>query len=128
MDYLILTSGVVATLATIGHFTMGNKMYVKPVMDSNADEIPKRVMLSVFHYMSVYMVLTVVILIAFSFGENLVFENPSDVLKIIGFSYAGFAAAQLIVAFTTPIKMAVFKMFQWIFWILIAVFALLAAF
>jgi hypothetical protein len=128
MDYLILTSGVVATLATIGHFAMGNKVYVKPVMDSNAAEIPKRVMLSAFHYMSVYMVLTVVILLAFSMGENLVFENPADVLKLIGFSYAGFAGAQLVIALTSPIKMGIFKLFQWIFWALIAVFALLAAY
>jgi len=128
MDYLILTPGVLAALATIGHFAIGNKAYVKPVMDSNAAEIPKKVMLSVFHYMSVYMVLTTVILIAFSFGENLIFENSADVLKVIGFSYAGFATVQFIIALTSSIKMGIFKLFQWVFWMLIAVFALLAAY
>jgi len=128
MNYFIITAAVVATIANIGHFTMGNKEYLKPVMHSNAAEVPKKVMQSVFHYMSVYMVLTAVILIAFSFGENLVFDNSADVLKLIGFSYAGFAAVQFIIAITSSIKMAIFKMFQWIIWVLIAVFAFLGAY
>ena len=127
MNYFILASGVVASLATIGHFALGNKVYVKPVMESDAPEIPKKVMLCAFHYMSVFMVLTVVILISFSMGNNLIFVNSSDILKLIGFSYAGFAIVQILVAFTSSIKMAVFKMFQWIFWVLIAVFAFLGA-
>jgi hypothetical protein len=128
MDYFILTSGVVATLATIGHFAIGNKEFLKPVINSNAAEIPKKVMQSVYHYMSVFLVLTSVILLAFSLGENLIFENRSDVLKMIGFSYAGFAVAQFIIAFTSSLKMGILKLFQWIFWALIAVFALLAAY
>jgi hypothetical protein len=128
MNYFIITSAVVATMANIGHFAMGNKEYLKPVMNSNAAEIPKKVMQSAFHYMSVYMVLTAVLLIAFSFGENLVFENRNDVLKVIGFSYAGFAAVQFIIAITSSIKMGIFKLFQWIIWVLISVFALLGAY
>jgi len=128
MNYIILTSAVVATFATIGHFAIGNKEFLKPVLDSNAPEIPKRVMQSVYHYMSVYLILTAVILITFSLGENLVFENRADVLKFIGFSYAGFAVAQFIIALTSSIKMGIFKLFQWILWLLIAVFALLGAY
>lgn len=85
-------------------------------------------MQSLFHYMSVFMILTSVILIAFSLGENLVFENSTDVLKFIGFSYAGFAVVQFIIALTSSIKMGVFKLFQWVFWVLIAVFALMGAY
>lgn len=128
MNYLILTSGVVAAFATIGHFAIGSKDFLKPVMDSNIPEIPKKVMQSLFHYMSVFMIFTSVILIAFSFGENLIFENSTDVLKLIGFTYAGFALAQFIIAASSSVEMGVLKMFQWIFWVIIAVFALLGAY
>ncbi len=126
MNYFILTSGVLAFFATIGHFAIGTKDFLKPVMNSNIDEIPKKVMQSLFHYMSVFMIVTSVTLLAISMGENLIFENTKDVVKIIGFIYAGFAVTQFIIALTSSIKMGVFKLFQWVFWALIAVFALIS--
>jgi len=128
MNYLLLTSGIVATLATIGHFTIGNKDFLKPVINSKVDEIPKNVMQSLFHYMSVYMVLTSVILLAFSTGNQLIFENPTDIVKVIGFVYAGYAIVQFIIALSSKVDKGVFKMFQWVFWTLIAVFSLLSAY
>ena len=123
MNYLMLTSGVFALLATIGHFAIGTKDFLKPIMDSNVEEIPKKVMQSLFHYMSVFMILTSFILLAFSAGNNLMFDNPKDVVKIIGFTYAGFAIVQFFIALTSKIEKGVFKMFQWVFWTLIAVFS-----
>jgi len=128
MNYLLLTSGIVATLATIGHFTIGNKDFLKPVINSKVDEIPKNVMQSLFHYMSVYMVLTSVILLAFSTGNQLIFENPTDIVKVIGFVYAGYAIVQFIIALSSKVDKGVFKMFQRVFWTLIAVFSLLSAY
>ena len=128
MNYFILTSGILAASATIGHFTMGAKDFLRPVMTSDIDEIPRKVMQGLFHYMSVFLIFTSVILIAISSGNNLVFENASDVVKVIGFLYAGYAVAQFIISLTSQIKMGIFKMFQWIFWMLIAIFALLGAY
>ena len=128
MNYFILTSGIIASLAVIGHFAIGAKDFLRPVINSNVDEIPRKVMQCLFHYMSVFMIFTTVILLAISFGNKLIFENPADVVKIIGFIYAGFAVAHFIIALTSSIKMGVFKMFQWIFWGLIAVFALLGVY
>jgi len=128
MNYLILISGVLAALATVGHFAIGTKDFLKPVMTSGIDEIPKRVMQSLFHYMSVFMIITTVILLAISFGNNLVFSHAADVVKVIGFIYAGFAIIQFIIALSSSIKMGIFKLFQWVFWTLIAVFALLGVY
>jgi hypothetical protein len=61
-------------------------------------------------------------------GENLIFENTPDVLKMIGFIYAGFAVVQFGIALTSTIKMGVFKLFQWIFWVLIAVLVLVSVY
>ncbi len=128
MNYYILTSGVIASLATIGHFAIGFKEFLKPVLISNVDEIPKKVMLSLFHYMSVFMIFTTVILLSISMGKNLIFENSSDIVRFIGYIYAGFAVVQFIIALTSSIKLGVFKLFQWIFWILIAVFSLIGVY
>jgi len=94
-------------------------------MTSNIDEIPKKVMQSLFHYMSIFLILTSVILIAISIGQNLIFENTSDIIKVIGIIYAGFAIVQFYIALTSSLKMGVFKLFQWIFWALIAFFCLI---
>jgi hypothetical protein len=128
MNYLILTSGVLATSATIGHFTLGKKNYIKPVMASGIDEIPKKVMECLFHYMSVFLIFTTVILLSISMGYNLIFNNGSDVVKFIAFFYAGLAVVQFIIGLTSSIKGGVFKLFQWVFWALIAVFALIGVY
>ena len=128
MNYFILTSGIFASLATIGHFAIGAKDFLKPVLNSDIEEIPRKVMQSLFHYMSVYMVLTSVVLLAISLGENLIFEHTNDVVKMIGLSYAGFAIIQFIIALTSSIKMGVFKLFQWVFWTLIAAFSLIGVY
>ncbi len=128
MNYFILTSGILASLATIGHFAVGTNDFLKPVLNSDIDEIPRKVMQSLFHYMSVFMALTSVILLAISMGENLIFEHTKDVVKMIGLSYAGFAIIQFIIALTSSINMGVFKLFQWVFWTLIAAFSLIGVY
>lgn len=128
MDYFILTAGIIAAFASIGHLTIGKKEFLKPVMNSNIDPIPKNVMLSLFHYMTVFTLFTTIILIAFALGCTLIFEDTTDLLKIIGFTYAGFAAVQFIIAITSSIKNGIFKLFQWVFWTLIASFIFLSVY
>jgi len=128
MDYFILTAGIIACLATIGHFAIGLKDFLKPVLNSQIDEIPKKVMQSLFHYMSVFMIVTSIFLLAISTGKCVLFDSTADVVKLIGFIYAGFAIVQFIIALTSSVKLGVFKLFQWIFWALIAVFSLLSVY
>jgi hypothetical protein len=61
-------------------------------------------------------------------GDRLIFDSPGDVLKIIGLNYAGFAIVQFIIASRSKVKNGVFKMFQWIFWALIAFFSFICVF
>lgn len=122
MNYFILTAGILAALATIGHFTMGSKKFLRPVIKSDIDLTVKKVMQSLFHYMSVFMVLTSLFLIAISTGGCQLYENTPDVVRFIAIVYSGFAIVQFIIAATSEIKMGIFKLFQWIFWALIAFF------
>lgn len=121
MNALILTAGVLALLATLGHFAVGYKSFLKPVLKSNVDIISAKVMSSLFHYMSVYLILTTIILFSFGLGDTLFFSNPVDIVLFIGLSYAGFAIAQVIIALTAAIPLGLLKLFQWVFWALIAI-------
>ena len=125
MNFFILISAIIALFAVIGHFTIGRKDYLKPVLDSDIDLIPKRVMLSLFHYMSVFMILSTVILFAGSSRTCPLYDYVQNMIRFIGVVYAFFAAAQFIIALGSGIPGGIFKIFQWVFWSLIAAFAIL---
>lgn len=127
MNTLLLIAGIFSLFATVGHFAIGYKDFMKPVLEAEIEETPKRVMLSIYHYMSVYMVLTTVVLFMTALDKCMLFAEPLSVVKFIGVSYLGFTFSQLIVAGTAPIKGSILKLFQWVFWILIAVFAFLGS-
>ncbi len=124
MNIPVLIAGVLAAMATIGHFTVGRKLYLKPLMDSDMDLIPKKVMQTVFHYVSVYQVLSSWMLIMLGIrGDNCMFD-PTLALSFIAYNYAIFGITQIIIALRSKVPGALFKMFQWIFWIIIAALVL----
>lgn len=125
MNNSLVLAGVLGALATMGHFGVGYKRFLKPVLRANIDPVAVKVMSSLFHYMSVFMVLTTVLLLAFGFGDPLFFRSPNDVVWLIGACYTGFALVQFLIALTSSIPAGIFKLFQWIFWALIAAFCFL---
>lgn len=118
---MVLLAGVIAGFATIGHFTMGTKLYLKPFLGTELDLIPKNVILSVFHYISVYQILSSLVLIMVGINFENCQHDPTMLLNFVGLNYAVFALVQIVIALTSSVKGGLFKMFQWIFWILIAV-------
>jgi len=125
MNYFIFVSAMISLVAVIGHFTMGRKAYLLPVLDSDIDMVPKKVMQSLFHYMSVYLVLSSIILFAGSHHLCPLYDYVQNMIRFIGIVYAFFAVTQFIIALTSGISGGVFKMFQWVFWALISAFAIL---
>ncbi len=126
MNWLILIAGLVALFATIGHLTMGRKTFLKPMMDASFDEVPKKVMQSVFHYVSVFQILSTVALlfVAFGFSFNL---DSTLLVWFVALNYSLFAITGIIIASTSGIPNGLVKMFQWIFWVIIAVLAWIGA-
>jgi hypothetical protein len=126
MNWLILIAGIVALSATLGHFTMGRKMFLKPMLAASFDDVPKKVMHAVFHYVSVYQVLSAAALISigagFSFGLN-----STLLVWFIALNYSLFALSGIIIALTSGIPNGLMKMFQWVFWVVIAVLAWVGA-
>jgi len=104
---------------------MGKNSYLKPVLDSGIDLVPKKVMQSVFHYVSVFLVLSTLILFAGSHHACPLYDYVHNMIKFIAIVYAFFGIVQIIIALNSGIPGGLFKLFQWVFWLLIALFAIL---
>jgi len=126
MNWMILISGLVAGFVNVGHFTLGNKDFLKPMLQADFDDVPKKVMHSVFHYVSVYVVLSFIVLISIGLGFSF---GTADALlvKFIAVNYFLFAITQIVIAATSNIPKGVIKLFQWIFFMIIAIFAWIGA-
>jgi hypothetical protein len=126
MNWLIFIGGLAAALCTIGHFFYGSKQYLKPMLQASFDDIPKKVMHCVFHYISAYLVLSTLVLLAVGLGYN--FNTDTALLvKFIAMHYAVFAITQIVIAATSNIPNGVFKLFQWVFFAVIAIFSWIGA-
>jgi hypothetical protein len=126
MNWLVIISGIVALFAVFGHFTIGRKNFLKPMMEATFDEVPKKVMHSVFHYVSAFQVLSAAILILVGIGYS--FNLDSTLLiRFIAVNYLLFTIVQLIIALTSGIPKPLTKLFQWVFWIIIAILAWIGA-
>ncbi len=126
MNWLVLISGLFALFAVVGHLTMGSKSFLKPMMDATFDELPKKVMHSVFHYISVFLVLSAAALILIGFGVSFNLDTTL-LIRFIALNYLLYTVVQLIIALTSNIPNPLTKLFQWVFWIIIAVLAWIGA-
>lgn len=126
MNIWVTLAGVFALSTTIGHFTMGSKEYLKPMLEADFNIVSKKVMHSVFHYVSVFLILSAIALIGVGTGI-LSFEGSALLVRFIALNYAAFAVWQIGIAVTSGIPKGIFKMFQWVFFVLIAAFAFLGA-
>ncbi len=122
MNWLLFTSGIVAAITTVGHFTMGSKRFLQPVLNAPIDDVPKKVMHSLFHYISTYLVLSTIFLILLGLGVD--FKGDSTFLvRFIAYNYIVFAIIQIIIALTSKIEKPLSQLFQWVFFVVIAVLA-----
>lgn len=125
MNYYFLAAGILSLIALLGHLTMGYKLYLKPVLDSDLDDVPKSIMKGLFHYVSVFQILSSLVMIgnAVSCTMDNCLINSQATIRFIALNYAGFAIVQLIQASTSKIDKSFSKLFQWIFWLFIAAMA-----
>lgn len=126
MNWLVFISGLFAAFTTVGHFVMGSKLYLRPMLDATFDEVAKKVMHCVFHYVSTDLVLSAIVLLAAGLGLDFGLHLRL-LVKFIAIHYAIYAIAQIIIALTSRIPNPLFKMFQWTFFVLIALSAWLGA-
>jgi len=122
MNWLIISAGLVSAFTTIGHFVIGTKEYLWPMLEAEFDDIPKHVMQAVFHYVSVFLISSTVALLGIGFGW--ISAEPSQFLvRYIALNYAAFAIWQVVIALRSGIPRGMIKMFQWVFFVVISVLA-----
>lgn len=126
MNWFVLSAGVFSAFTVIGHFTMGVKQYLHPMLAAEFDVVSKKVMHSVFHYVSVFLITATIALLGVGLGY---LANGSATLfvQFVAINYALFAIWQIAIAATSGIERGVFKLFQWVFFVIIAVLAWLGA-
>jgi len=126
MNELIILSGIFALSTTLGHFTVGKKQFLLPMLEADFDLVAKKVMHSVFHYVSVFLILSSVLLLLTGMGAIQGGEAKLAV-QFVALNYFAFAVWQLVIAIGSGIPKGPFKLFQWVFFILISTTALLGS-
>ncbi|MFH1009389.1 MAG: hypothetical protein V1800_18080 [Candidatus Latescibacterota bacterium] len=126
MNTLVIISGVFALMTTIGHFSMGSKSFLGPMLDATFDPVARKVMHCVFHYVSTFLILSTLAMLGVGTGV-IAADGASLLVQFIAANYAAFALWQLVLASTSGIEKGVIKLFQWIFFVLIAAFAWIGA-
>ncbi len=122
MNWMIFIAGILAAMTTVGHFTIGKRDFLKPLLDSPLDDVPKKVMHCLFHYISAFLVISTIVLLAVGIGAK--FKSGHTLLvDFIAIHYAAFAVTQLVIALKSGIPKPAFKLFQWVFFALTAIFA-----
>ncbi|EHY0994012.1 hypothetical protein [Vibrio parahaemolyticus] len=123
MNTFFIISGVFGTLTVLGHFFVGQKQFLSPALDADFEAVAKNVMHSVFHYVSVFLVLSTAALLISGFGL-LPIESASVLCGFIGANYLSFAVWQIVIALKSGLDKPLLKLFQWVFFVLIGGFAL----
>ena len=122
MNWFIIIAGLLCAFTTIGHFAVGSREFLGPMLKASFDPVPKKVMHCVFHYISAYLILSTITLLGIGFGfiEK---DGTTALVRFISINYAVFAVWQIVLATTSQIHKGIFKLFQWVFFITIALFA-----
>ena len=126
MNWFILISGVVCAMTTIGHFAVGSRDFLAPMLAASIEPVPKKVMHCGFHYVSAFLILSSVFLLGIGSGV-IRSDGASLLVRFISINFAAFAVWQIAIAATSGIPNGIFKLFQWVFFVIIAVTAWLGA-
>ena len=124
MDTLTFIAGLLAAFVVVGHFIMGIRSYLAPMLNAEFDQIPKATMQSVFHYISVFLVLSAAALILSALHVFPTEETELGV-KFLGANYLLFGVVQIFYSFKNKVKNPLVKMFQWTLFLPIGVLCLL---
>lgn len=125
MEWSLIVAGILAALSSIGHFTLGSRDYLQPMLKAEFDEVPKRTMHCGFHYVSAFFVLSALALLGLGLGLFPAVVTAS-LATFIGANWAAFAAIQLLIVLTCRIERGLIRMFQWMLFSAISVFCFIA--
>ena len=122
MNPPIFLAGLGAALIAAEHLTRGRKQYLTPMLRISFDDLAKKTLLGVYHYLSSFLTISAAVLLAVGAGYD--FNNQATwLVKFISINFALFTVVQVVIAATSDIPNAIKKMFQWTLFAFVAVFA-----
>lgn len=126
MNIYFLLAGIIAALTCVMHFTYDRQQFLVPMQQAVFDPIAKSVMQCVFHYISVFLLLSTFILLVCAF-EAISQMHSFGMLVFIALNFGLFAIWQIYIGFSSDLEQPFKHLFQWIFFVVISVLTLLGA-
>lgn len=122
MNIYLVISGFLALFILVGHSTIGRKQFFLPMLDATFEPTSKRIMEFVWHMSTASLVMPPAVLLYVGFagaGEN----AWNYLVAFLALQFAAWGVVHLIVITTSGIPGALYKLFQWALFLLVAGFA-----
>ncbi|ACA86182.1 hypothetical protein [Shewanella woodyi] len=127
MNYYYLVAALLALSTLIIHIHHGRKHYLFPMLSSELDPVVKAVFHCVFHFVSLFILLSTIILAACGFDLISMMQGYGLVL-FIALNFGIFAIWQLFLAFDSEIPSPFRRLFQWMPFAGIAILSLVGSY
>ncbi|GAB4191095.1 MAG: hypothetical protein Kow00108_26340 [Calditrichia bacterium] len=124
MEIKIIIAGFLTLFVAVGHFIFGISWYLNPMLKADFDQVPKATLQSVFHYVSVFLVLAASALLMVGFGK-LDITAHLPLVRFIGANFILFAIVQIAYSFINKVPRPLISMFQWTMFVPIGLLCLL---
>lgn len=112
MNYFFIAASIMGLMTFFGHFSFGRQRYLTPMIESDLDPVVKGEIHSVFHFVSVFIVLSTLVLAACGFDVISSMQGFGLVL-FVALNFGIFAIWQLFLAFDSEIQSPYRHLFQW---------------
>ena len=116
---MLIIGGIFGVLTALGHFIVGNKSYLQPMMLASFDQVSKNTIYCGYHYVSVFLVLSSAALLLAGTNSHFM-EEAEYLIKFIALNYLGFAIWQIVLSVLARNRTGIFKPIQWVFFMGIA--------
>lgn len=124
MNYFFIAASFMGLMTFIGHFSYGRQQYLTPVTESDLDPLVKGEVQCIFHFISVFIVLSTLVLAAC--GVNIVSNMQGfGLVLFVALNFGMFAIWQLFFAFNSEIQSPYRHLFQWVPFAGIAILSLM---
>ncbi|GGI92470.1 hypothetical protein GCM10007978_32450 [Shewanella hanedai] len=124
MNYFFIAASVMGLMTFIGHFSYGRQRYIIPMAESDLEPVVKEEIHCLFHFVSVFIVLSTFVLAACGFDVISSMQGFGLVL-FVALNFGMFAIWQLFLAFDSEIQSPYRNLFQWAPFAGISIFSLL---
>ncbi|MCK8046694.1 hypothetical protein MSG37_17535 [Shewanella sp. 1CM18E] len=126
MNIYLLIAGLIALATSVWHLTYARKQFLMPMLHADFDATAQVIMRCVFHYVTVFLLLSSFVLLACAFAAIAQMQSYG-MLIFIALNFGLFAIWQIYIAFMSDASVSLKRLFQWLLFVLIAGFTAIGA-